>query len=118
VRMPGAELLKAMLTGDGVKDNLSPYYSVSWQQTDDGFTALVTDATAERLDIQVFHHGKDSREIQMRVWRLAPGEYHFRCYAPGAARREEKLTVSQPGQRVPLRLPSRRLLRVTLERTL
>jgi hypothetical protein len=116
VRVPGAELLKAMLTGDGIKDNLSPYYSVSWQQTDNNFTALVTSARPDRLEVQLFNHGPAKRQVLMRVWELEPGEYRMFSRAHGAPPHEEVISVAQLGHRIPITLPSQRLLQVNLKR--
>ena len=105
-----------MLTGDGIEDNLSPYYAVSWQKTDADFTALVRRAGQDRLEVQLFYHGRADREALMRVWRAKPGEYELRCAADGLAPHIEPVTLSEPGQRIPIKLPTRRLLTVTLQR--
>jgi hypothetical protein len=116
VRVPGAELLKMMLTGDGIQHNLSPYFAVSWQQTDPDFTALVRRSGQEHLEVELFSHGPADREVLMRVWKLAPGEYDLRCEAAGLATRIETVMVSEPGQRIPVTLPTRQLLHVALRR--
>ena len=116
VYVPGAEFVKAMLTGDGIYDNLSPYYSVSWQQTDDDFTALVTDANSDRLEVHLFSHGGQSRRVVMRVWQLAPGDYDMLCKPRGLEPDRTTVAVAEAGQRIPITLPSQRLVRVTLLR--
>ncbi|MEX0612143.1 MAG: hypothetical protein WD229_08475, partial [Pirellulales bacterium] len=116
VRVPGAEVVKAMLTGDGIYANFSPYYATSWQQTDDNFTALVAEANPDQLAVHLFSHGLEDREVIMRVWQLAPGRYRLLCEAVGLAPREEAVAISQPGQRVPVTLPAQRLMRITMQR--
>ncbi len=49
IYVPGWELLKAMLTGDGMHNNSSPYHWVSWEKTNDDFTALVCDSGRDLL---------------------------------------------------------------------
>ena len=115
VRVRGAELLKRMLTGDGIEDNLSPYYAVSWQKTDADFTAPFGERGRTRLEVQLFSHGRADREALMRVWRAKPGKYELRCAAEGLAPHIERVTLSEPGQRIPIKLPTRRLLTVTLQ---
>jgi hypothetical protein len=114
VRVSDAELLKKMLTGDGIQHNLSPFYAVSWQQTDSDFTALVRGSGPEHLEVDLFYHGTAEREVNMRVWKLTPGEYELRCNASEQAPHIERVSVSEPGQRIPVTLPAQRLLHLSL----
>jgi hypothetical protein len=116
VRVQDSQLLKAMLTGDGIQNNLSPYYAVSWERTDDNFTALVSETSPDRLETQVFSHGPEDCEAVMRIWQLSPGKYLLHCTSRGMPPHKELVTISQPGQRISIALPSRRLLHVTLQR--
>jgi len=49
VRTPGADDLKAMLVGDGTSEGSSPYYSITWEDTDVDFTAFVKDSGSEKI---------------------------------------------------------------------
>jgi hypothetical protein len=115
VRVANAEFLKAMLTGDGIQSNLSPYHAVSWQDTDDNFTALVTNASPTKLDIKLFSHGSEERKVQMRVWQLVPGSYRLISEPSGTHHNEPTIVISERGLRIPIILPSRETVRVTLE---
>lgn len=77
----------------------------------------VTDANQARLQAQLFSHGLEDCQIVMRIWQLTPGEYQLLCEAQGEAPHKKSITISEPGQRIPLTLPSRRRLRVALQRT-
>jgi len=111
---PGWEHLKAMLTGDGMPENSSPYFAASWEKTDDKFTALVSRATPDGLEFQLFSHSPQQRSIVMRLWQLTPGEYQLRCEPQGRQARERTIRVEAPGERISIQLPSRRLLRITV----
>ena len=117
VYAPGSDHLKAMLTGDGVEQSSSPYFSVSWEQTDEDFTALVSETGRELLKVRLYSHSLDERQVVMRLWQLTPGEYQLRLEPQGQQPQEKSITVHERGQRVQLTLPARRLLRVSLEPT-
>lgn len=116
VYVPGWEHLKAMLTGDGVVENSSPYFAVSWEKTDEDFTALVSAAAADRLELAVFSHAMDPREVVLRLWELAPGKYRLRGEVDGVQTVDQALDVSARGERVQFQLPSRQLLKVSVRR--
>lgn len=116
VYAPGADHLKAMLTGDGVPESMSPYFSVSWEHTNEDFTALVSETGWDRLKVQLYSHAPDDTQIVMRLWQLAPGKYHLNLEPQGSPTRETTITLRDKGQRVPITLPSQRLLTISLER--
>lgn len=77
VYVPRAELLKAMLTGDGVKYNTSPYHAVTWENTDESFTAFVCESAADHLTVKAYNHSRSVRRVIMRLWQLEPGTYQL-----------------------------------------
>ena len=124
VNVAHAELLKAMLTGDGVQDNLSPYFAVSWEDTDADFTALVSETGPDRLSIKLYSHASIECGAVMRIWQLLPGKYWLRQTALNKAHPDDdraesrQIQVQGKGQRFPIRLPAKReiLLRLTRNR--
>ena len=116
VYVRGWEHLKAMLTGDGMPDNSSPYFAASWEKTDDGFTALISEAASDRLEVELFSHSPLERSIIMRLWQLTPGTYQLRCEPVGRTAEQRTISVVERGQRIALQLPSRRLLRISIRR--
>ena len=116
VYAPGADHLKAMLTGDGMPESMSPYYAVSWEGTDDTFTALVTETRSDRLGVQVFSHAEAERTINIRLWQLDPGSYRIKRQAEGKHTEESTVIVKGRGQRISILLPPRRLLTLMFER--
>ena len=117
VSVRGADLLKAMLTGDGIPESMSPYYAVSWEETDETFTALVTDTGRDRLGVQLFSHAPDHREIVMRIWQVEPGTYSMISRTDESLIEEKEIEVTERGQRISLFLPGQKLLTLNLERT-
>jgi hypothetical protein len=115
VYAPGSEHLKAMLTGDGIWASLSPYLSVSWEQTDEDFTALVSETGWDRLKVQLYSHSPDDRRIVMRIWQLVPGEYRLHFERQGKESQAKSITVQDRGERIPITLPGRRQLTIRLE---
>jgi len=120
VDAPGSEHLKAMLTGDGIWGNLSPYYAVSWEQTDAQFTALVGETGVDRLQVQLYSHAPKARSIVMRLWQLKPGEYRLRLEPSGPESPEQTISertisVRNRGERVHMTLPAKQLIRIRID---
>ena len=117
VRTEGADLLKAMLTGDGTPEGSSPYYAVSWENTNNNFTALVTESNKERLTIETFSFDKEKTDIIARIWQLQNGEYHL-LYKniKGDVLSKEKLKINYVGQRINVSLMPRQVIIIDMER--
>ena len=113
---PGWEHLKAMLTGDGMPENSSPYFAVSWEDTDEGFTALVCDARPDRLELQIFLHASQDGAIHMRLWQLPPGEYFLHQKVPVATSERRTIAIKGKGQRIPIHLPTGKLVTIIVSR--
>ncbi len=115
VYVQGVHHLKAMLTGDGIPESMSPYYAVSWEGTNEDFTALVTDAGNDRLGVQIYSHSKEEYPIKIRLWQLEPGKYQLKRQTE---QRIEKtiFEMKTKGQRIPLVLPAKSLLRINIEK--
>ena len=111
----GPDQIKAMLTGDVMYKNWSPYMAVTWEGTDDTFTALVTDSGPDRLKVNIFSHADSKREGSMRLWQLEPGTYRFTQNSEDTEYDERQITVTKRGQRVPITLPSQTLLTLSLK---
>jgi hypothetical protein len=112
----GAEDLKAMLTGDGIWSNASPYFAVSWENTGEDFTALVCETGEERLQVQLYSFTAEARQIKLRTWQLAPGEYRLTIEPVVNPARHETIKIDSQGQRIPIMLPGRQVLKVYLDR--
>ena len=115
VYAPGYELLSAMLTGDGTRENLSPYFAVTWEKTSRDFTALVRDSGPTGLAAQLFVHSPEKQQVVMRLWQLSPGEYQLRVEAHEQELERTTILLSEKGQRILLDLPGDRLVTVLLE---
>ena len=110
----GADHIKAMLTGDTAQDNLSPYLAVSWEETDDTFTALVADNGPDKLKVNVFSHADTGRDIKMRIWQLDEGDYVLRVSTAQGVK-VTRVHIKDRGQRIPLTLPPQTLTQVLIE---
>ncbi len=116
VYAPGSDHLKAMLTGDGVQEDLSPYFAVTWEQTGTDFTALVTETGRDTLQVKLYSHSDQSEQITMRPWQLTPGTYRLRIDPQELESSDKLITIEERGQQVTFELPSRRLVDVSVER--
>jgi hypothetical protein len=116
VYAPGWEHLKAMLTGDGMPENSSPYFAVSWENTDEEFTALVRDVRSDRLEVNIFSHTSRDGASTMRLWQLPPGKYVLRRELPGAPSDERTISIEAKGQRIPIEVPGGKLLTIIVSR--
>ena len=101
----GSSHLKAMLTGDGVIEDMSPYPAVTWNDTDEMFTALVSDAGPSQLEVQLYSFSKNQDEIEARLWQLDPGSYKMTIRSEEGPIVENELKIKERGQRVRLTLP-------------
>jgi len=115
VYVRGYEQLKGMLTGGLVLENMSPYTAVSYEGTDDDFTALVERATPETLMVRFFSHSSMPCEIRARLWQLVPGRYGI-TLSDSIEKSSGSKTIEQRGFRLPLTLPPGRPLLLSLER--
>ena len=121
VDVPRAELLKAMLTGDGMKNNVSPYFAVSWEATDESFTALVSDTAVDSLTVKLYSHSPAERSVVMRIWQLLPGKYRLqqesqRKDPQPRTDQERTIRVQGKGIRLPIRLPGEQEILIRLTR--
>ena len=69
----GSSVLKAMLTGDGMIEDMSPYPVITWEKTPAGFTALVTHSSSDTIEVQLFIFNDDASEITARLWEPDQG---------------------------------------------
>lgn len=114
VYYPGTNDIKAMLTGDGTDEGSSPYYSVSWENTDEHFTALVNDSGTRKIGIQIFSHADNNKEITMRVWQLKPGKYSLQILNDAGVIDQTQIEITKRGERINLSIPPQQLLKISI----
>jgi hypothetical protein len=114
VRTPGADLLKAMITGDGTPEGSSPYYAVSWENRNDNLTSLVVYSDKNKLLIELFSFENKEINLTARVWQLELGDYKL-TYKNGDGKiiNVESVKIASVGQKLSLTIPSGQL--ITLE---
>lgn len=101
VRTGGADLLKAMLTGDGTPEGSSPYYAVTWQNTGNNFTALVTDSDKDKLSIEIYLFGREEINVIASVWQLQNGEYDLLYKSRnGEILKKNRVVINKVGQKI------------------
>ena len=98
----GTAHLKAMLTGNGIYANASPYEAVTWEDTNPDFTALVRDASKEGLHVELYSFADSRQTLTMRVWQLDRGEYTMHITNPQKS--TKSVTVQQTGHRIQIDL--------------
>ena len=115
VYLPGADHVKAMLTGSGMSEGSSPYYLVTWENTGDGFTALVRSGDAQTLEVDIFDHGRKSSKLSARLWRLLPGKYTLTVTRDGKRPKTRTVRVKGRGDRVAMTIPAGERVHISLK---
>ncbi len=115
VYVPNSDHLKAMLTGDGMVASRSPYYAVTWEDTDDDFTALVTDASPTKLRVDLFSHSTSAQRAVLRFWQLQPGKYEMTT-SSGSDSTVRTVELKKMGQRVRIDLPAQQVFTVAFRK--
>lgn len=112
----GDSQLLAMLTGNGIFEEASPYFAVSWGGGD-GFTALLNDSSPTSVDADVFIH-RDSgawAKIDLRVWQLEPGRYRLSIQRGDQTPEVSEVVIDRPGQSVPVLVPANTLASIRMK---
>ena len=74
VTQPKHELLYRMVTGDKNAPRF-PQMAVRWLTAPKDIAVLVTEASATRFAAELFHFGKETREMSAELRQLNPGDY-------------------------------------------
>ena len=111
VRIPASYNLKAMLTGDGSPEGNSPYYAITWGNTDLNFTALVKEACEDSLVVKVFNFGDLYKQIIARPWCLKQGKYFLDVISDNAKFTKE-VVINKPGEKVLINIPPKKLTEI------
>ena len=90
------EVLTAMLTGEVVRNGISPYAQITWQETFPGFTALLQEHSSQHLEIDVYHHLSTTQVASFKIWELEQGNYELS--ENGKVSRE--IAIHKKGQKV------------------
>ncbi|MEQ9296939.1 MAG: hypothetical protein RIF33_00175 [Cyclobacteriaceae bacterium] len=113
VYIRGYEHLTTMLTGNGSNEGLSPLFAVTWENTDDNFTALVKESSFNHLSVEFYSHADNANEIDIRLWQLEPGEYQIISNDKGGT--ATPLTIVSKGQRLKLNVPPNELISLEIK---
>ncbi|WP_395749074.1 hypothetical protein [Prosthecobacter sp.] len=84
VMQPKHELLYRMVTGDKNAPRF-PQMAVRWLTPPKDIAALVTDASTTTFTAELFHFGKDSRDMTAELRQLKPGSYQASLTIDGNA---------------------------------
>lgn len=104
-----------MLTGGMLTS--SPYADISWQDTPQGFTALVSKASKSTLEIETYLFSDAEKEIAFRLWRLEPGKYRMTLLHKGKETYSQNINLKKRGQKISLVIKPATEYRLTLQRT-
>jgi hypothetical protein len=99
VRIPGIDHLKGMIAGDATHEGNSPYFAVSWANTDESFAPLVNVSTTQELRILAYSFRDEKRSVVLRPWHLKPGKYEMTT-RNGQNVATEQVTITRPGQSI------------------
>lgn len=118
--LPNPHLLYACATGDPGTPLIFPLNAVRWRTPPRDIAALVTESSGTSFRAEVFHFGDERRKLTTEFLLLQPGEYEL-TVAPSDASLTDtpahvSFRVSGPRVAVPIELPARRLVVVTVTR--
>lgn len=117
VTQPKHELLYRMVTGDKNAPRF-PQMAVRWLTPPKDIAALVTEASTTRFAAELFHFGKEPREMSAELRQLKPGDYRVSLSVGGKAAKLPVETVKiEKGRfsRVAFILPSQTLAVLSLQ---
>ncbi len=112
VYIRGYEHLTTMLTGNASNEGLSPNFAITWENTNEDFTALVKDNSLYKIKVDMYNHSGEQQTIGMRLWQLVPGDY--RLVINGASGSAQPLKIIKKGQRFALTIPPNELTTVEI----
>ncbi|MCB0744136.1 MAG: hypothetical protein KDC67_09545, partial [Ignavibacteriae bacterium] len=116
VRTPGANTLKAMLTGDGTNEASSPYHAITWENTNRDFMALVDNFDSKTLSVQIFSHSNEKYNVRARVWLLDKGEYKLTLTnTKNEIISSKNINITKAGDRITFTLPAEELVNLKVE---
>ncbi|MEM1127178.1 MAG: hypothetical protein AAGI71_11050 [Bacteroidota bacterium] len=108
--------LKAMITGDVIDEDASPYAAVTWEATPEALTVLVDDTAPRRLGVQLFLFDEAASSVTARLWALEPGRYTLTLTDDaGTVRHTAAVEVRARGQRVQVPLPAQTRLHLSVQ---
>lgn len=117
VTQPKHELLYRMVTGDKNAPRF-PQMAVRWLTPPKDIAALVTEASTTKFAAELFHFGKEPREISAELRQLKPGDYKASLVVDGKpVKLSESAVKIEKGRytRLPLTLPAGKLVTLRIE---
>ena len=103
----------AMLTGS--LRTSSPYPEVTWQQSPQGLTTLVADASNKHLKVEAYLFSASEQTVSFRPWHLKPGQYTLDVIKDGDTVYRKKLRLKARGQLVTLPLKPHEEITIRLQ---
>ncbi|MBE80463.1 MAG: hypothetical protein CL670_14990 [Balneola sp.] len=110
-------IVQGMVTGYGIAESSSPYIAVSWEDASRDITYLVTDSDSTRLDAELFSFSEKNEGLTMRSWQLSKGSYKLELTSEGETIESRDITVNKGGDRFRLELPSKQLVKISIQQT-
>ncbi|WP_050031363.1 hypothetical protein [Verrucomicrobium sp. BvORR034] len=119
VMQPKHELLYRMVTGDKNAPRF-PQMAVRWLTPPQDIAALVTEASATRFTAELFHFGKEPRELSAELRQLRPGSYKASLTVGGKPVKlaDDRVKVEKGHfSKLPFTLPAQALTVLTIQPT-
>lgn len=115
VMQPKHELLYRMATGDKNAPRF-PQMAVRWLTPPKDIAALVTEASTTQLKAELFHFGKEARELKAELRQLKPGGYKASLTVEGKAVEMAEVKIERGRfTRLPFSLPAQKLAVLVVE---
>jgi len=113
IRSPNPGLLYSTATGDPGGAGYFPLNAVRWLTPPRGIAALVTESGRDRFTAELFHFGRQQRQIVAELYLLRPGKYTSELLPYEAEDKEGKMkgdfAVRGLSTRISFTLPPRKL---------
>lgn len=111
------ETLRGMITGDETPENSSPNMMVSWENTENQMAMLVSGTGQDFVQAEVYNFADRNLNPNMRVFSLPVGNYTLSITPEGGEAATSQIRVTGAGFRVPLDIPSRVPVTVSLRKS-
>ena len=113
IPIPQYNLLYATVTGDPGDGVFFPTNAVRWFTPPREIAAMVTKAGDRQFEAEVFHFGKNSRDLEAEFYLLKPGTYELTVIPEsGVTQKPVPFTVRSPRTHVSVTLPPKVLCKV------
>lgn len=109
--------LKGMLTGNDSYELESPFLWVTYENTNNRLTPLVTFVSPQKINISLFYHSTGEIEPTIRLWNLEKGQYLLKVFDEFKnVVSEKKFEYKNEGTRISIKIDGEHLFNINIEK--